>query len=124
MTLAALSALSALRPRGDAPPPEEKEGGKRLRLQPAPTQATIRSHPAIGQAIEIIRREFADSSLTLQRVARRVGLSPGQLGRRFRRDTGAGFSRQLMDARMDVAAALLQDPCLSIKQISARVGYE
>lgn len=60
--------------------------------------------------------------LPIGRMAQSVNLSPTRLSCLFKSETGTPPGRYLRELRMEVAAALLVDSFLSVKEIMARVG--
>jgi AraC-like DNA-binding protein len=88
------------------------------------------SHPAIGlasvrvdRALTIIARRFGEHSLTLTIVARELRVSPFHLTRLLKKHTGHGFRKHLTDCRLGQAKALLTTTLLSVKEITASIGY-
>lgn len=61
--------------------------------------------------------------ITLKDAADSVFLTPKYLSRVFRERTGMGFSDYKLKVKMQQAAKLLETTELTVKQISARLGY-
>lgn len=61
--------------------------------------------------------------ITLKDAAEAVFLTPKYLSRVFRQWTGMGFSDYKLKVKMEQAKKMLQTSGLTIKQISARLGY-
>lgn len=61
--------------------------------------------------------------MTLGEMARQVGLSVSRMSHLFKAHIGVGPSRYLKDLRMERARALLETTSLSVKEITARVGF-
>lgn len=61
--------------------------------------------------------------LSLEEVAKRVGLSPWYFRRKFREIQGVGFKHYQMQVRMREASRLLLDPGLSITEVAMALGY-
>lgn len=77
----------------------------------------------LSQARAYIQTRLSEQ-LSVERVAREVGVSSRQLSRLFAEE-GTSPSRAILQARLDLAVQLLQDPAaadLSIAQVGARVG--
>jgi AraC-like DNA-binding protein len=74
-------------------------------------------------ALQLIRRTYTDTRLSLVDVAGWVQLSRWHFERLLHRDTGRSFTDHLHSVRMAAAVELMRDPCLSIKEIAVRVGY-
>jgi len=64
-----------------------------------------------------------DPSRTVLELARMVNLSSSRVGHLFRLQVGTDLESYVRNARLERAAKLLQQTELSIKEISARVGY-
>lgn len=84
-------------------------------------------HPSIDVRLDMAERfietHYTDPKISLHRVARHVGLSPGHLARMLKRHTGSGFIDHLRRCRITAAQKLLEGTALTIKEIAARVGY-
>lgn len=59
-------------------------------------------HPAVREALDIIRREI-DGDLSLQRLAGRIGVHPFHLSRLFKQEIGYTFSDYILQQRMNDA---------------------
>lgn len=80
------------------------------------------SEPVI-RAIAIIKKQWANSELSLQSVADTLFLSPQYLSRLFRQETGDTFGSYLTQKRIQEAMRLLQNPGLKMYEIAQRTGY-
>ena len=86
--------------------------------------ATMRAPDArVHRMIQLIEVEYADASLELQRVAAAVDLSYWHAARLLKQHTGAGFVAHVRERRVAAAQRLLLESTLSMKEISALVGY-
>ena len=88
-------------------------------------ETTGRRHELLRKAHGQIKRSYRDPDLTLEDVARAVGVSTRQLQRVFREDGGEDFRGYLLRTRMKRAVELLtreQDP-LPVRVVAKRVGY-
>jgi AraC-like DNA-binding protein len=95
----------------------------------SPTQ-TIATHSSdhhldwrVGSAIAEVQRQCSQNHLTLKTLSPRLRLSPRHLGRLFLRQTGLSFHQYLRTVRLTKAADLLRALSLSVKEVSAAVGY-
>lgn len=77
----------------------------------------------VARAIDIMKARL-DESVTLESIAADMHYSADYLGKIFREETGMGFSRYLLELRMEKALCLLQDPTLKIYEVCASVGYQ
>ncbi|MFR0924672.1 MAG: helix-turn-helix domain-containing protein [Butyricicoccaceae bacterium] len=80
-----------------------------------------RKNDAIAQAVKYIGEHLFES-LSVEKVADAVSLSPSHFSRLFRSTTGFSPHEYIMLHRIDEAKALLQSTSLSVK-IAFRVGY-
>lgn len=76
----------------------------------------------VRQAQQFIRQNYADS-LSLETVARQVGLSPVYFSSVFKKETGIGFTDYLNQCRIDQAKKLLEETGLKVLAISEAVGF-
>jgi AraC-like DNA-binding protein len=80
--------------------------------------------PRIGNALKIIRAEFAKPTLTMAQVARQSGLSESRFEHLFRLETGQPFRKWVSHLRAQEAGRLLATNfSLEIKQVAYGVGY-
>ncbi len=91
--------------------------GVRLTSEPAA------GDPRIGVVLEIMDREHGASGLSVESLARRVGISSVQLRKLFRLETGVSPRRFLITFRLQRAARLLQASTASIKEVAALCGF-
>ncbi|PNV76828.1 AraC family transcriptional regulator [Leptospira inadai serovar Lyme] len=78
---------------------------------------------SVAEAQTILEAEFA-SSISMETLAGRVGLSPRTLKRRFKQATGDSLSTYLQRLRIEWARRRLEETGDSIEEISYAVGYE
>lgn len=74
-------------------------------------------------ARHIVDQEFSSSSLSLQYVADRIGVTPCRLSVLFREAFGINFSSYLARLRIEKSQNLLRDLSLKIEDIGGMVGY-
>jgi AraC-like DNA-binding protein len=60
---------------------------------------------------------------TLRDITRQVGVSPTRLSRLFRRYQGLSPYQYLLHRKMALAAGLLMDPAILVKEAAAQVGF-
>ena len=63
------------------------------------------------------------SEVTLEKMARRFGISTAYLSRLFRRELGVSFNRYLTTLRLEAAVALLHNTSLQIAEVAQRSGF-
>lgn len=76
----------------------------------------------VRQAQQFIRQNYA-ASLSLETVARQVGLSPVYFSAIFKKETGIGFSDYLNQCRIEQAKKLLEETGLKVHAVSEAVGF-
>jgi AraC-like DNA-binding protein len=76
------------------------------RYQQAATPDVAELHPAVARAA---RRLSSDPAAPLRALARAAGLSPGRLGRVFKRELGASVAAYRNRARIDAVLARLRE---------------
>lgn len=77
----------------------------------------------IGQVKALIRKNYADSELSLSMVAATVYLSPSYLSKLFRKETGETYVDYVARVRMEEAQRLLRETNLRSVEVGAQVGY-
>ena len=75
-----------------------------------------------GFAVRLITENFADSELTLEKIAGSLHVSKSSLSRLFAAYTGERFSVYLRKVRMDHACRLLTETDLTVKHIAYGCG--
>jgi AraC family transcriptional regulator, arabinose operon regulatory protein len=76
----------------------------------------------VQKVSQILRRDF-NQRINVADLARDIGLSTSRLQHLFRKQTGQTIKGTLKRIRLENAIRLLDDPGLSIKEISFMVGY-
>lgn len=76
----------------------------------------------VRQAKQFILENF-NQNLTLETVARHVGLSPVYFSSVFKKELGIGFTDFLNQCRIDHAKKLLEETGLKVLAISEMVGF-
>jgi transcriptional regulator GlxA family with amidase domain len=74
------------------------------------------------EALDAIRRDFGNQSLSLADVAHTIATSRRQL-QRVLSEQGTSFRAELQRERMARAAHLLRDPSLPVSAVARAVGY-
>lgn len=77
----------------------------------------------IAKFADIVARRYEESDLSVAKVAAEMRLSACYVTRIVRRHTGHGFVWHLHTYRIRKAKELLAESTLSVKEISAHVGY-
>jgi AraC family transcriptional regulator len=76
----------------------------------------------LDRARTFLDRSFAEP-LRLDTVAKRAGLSPTHFSKSFKRHTGIGFERYLLERRLDHARTLLRGTELPVYRVAAECGF-
>ncbi|KAI7258420.1 hypothetical protein KC345_g10566 [Hortaea werneckii] len=77
----------------------------------------------IRQMYQYTAEMYADTELTLYRVAEHVERPEKYISQLFKEVTGVNYSDHLIKVRMDEAAILLRESRYTVDEIAARVGY-
>ncbi len=77
----------------------------------------------VKQMYQYTEEMYADSELTLYRVAEHVERPEKYISQLFKEVTGVNYSDHLVKVRMDRAAELLRDSRYTVDEIAALVGY-
>ncbi len=78
--------------------------------------------PRIEALIDLMKSDLR-RGLPLRRMAQSVNLSPTRLSCLFKAETGSPPGRYLRELRMKVAATLLEESFMSVKEVMVRVGF-
>lgn len=81
------------------------------------------SRSRVGDLLQLIRENYTEPDARLAGLAAKLGVSVSYLSRALARFTSHSFSTHLNGFRLLEAAVLLRASALSVKEISARVGY-
>lgn len=90
----------------------------------APVSALSVTNCHVSDAIHVVDNEFRNPRLDLQLVSRSIGITKSHLCRVFRRELGIGLPEYTRKVRVRLAEHLLSDTKLSIKEITAAVGFD
>lgn len=93
------------------------EQGKKLSLA-----STIKGHNLTIKAIHLLNSQFTDE-ITLDDIAKQIGVSPQYLSTIFKRETGSNFIDYLCKLRLDFSKKLLKNVDNPISEICFQCGY-
>lgn len=85
------------------------------------SRTEIRSD-AVNSAIRYMEEHYMEE-ITLEELARYIGLSPQHFSKIFKDDIGLNYIEWLTRLRIDVAKRLLSDGGMSVKEVCYLVGY-
>ncbi|MCA0755160.1 helix-turn-helix domain-containing protein [Paenibacillus sp. N4] len=77
----------------------------------------------IGQIKTYVQSAYADSALTLYRIAEQVERPEKYISQLFKEVTGVNLSDYLENVRMEQASILLKQEAMTVDEIAAQVGY-
>lgn len=83
-----------------------------------------RVSPTVRRARQYIREQYADSGLSLERMAAELRVNPVYLSRIIKQELGMSFSSLLAEQRVQSAIRLLQTTDMTICSIAERSGYD
>ena len=83
--------------------------------------SAYRAHAARVQYV--IEKKYSDASLTIDTVARLVGISTQHVCRVLKRERGLTFAELLRNVRLREARRLLRESSHSMKEIAFLVGF-
>lgn len=76
----------------------------------------------IRQSKQYIQNHYHEQ-ITLEEVSSAVGLSAGYFSALFKKETGEGFAKYLINVRIEQAKIMLRETNLQVTEICRRVGY-
>ena len=79
--------------------------------------------PRIGGVLARMEEELGSPGLSIDQLAREVGLTPTQMRKLFRRETQAGPKQYLQQLRLRRAARLLRHSAKTVKEIAFECGF-
>lgn len=88
--------------------------------------AQLRSQPARTPAIEALQLwlpDHLDDDLSVERLARRAGMSPRSFARTFVTETGTTPAAYVEELRVEAARRLLETSDLTVEVVARRVGF-
>jgi two-component system response regulator YesN len=81
-----------------------------------------RTSAQVDRVDSFIAMASADPNLSLELIADRLGLSPGHIGRVYRKMRGKSVAETINDARVEAARAKLEDTDATIENIASEIG--
>ena len=78
----------------------------------------------VAKIREAVERDFSKADLSLEHLCHLYGYNTKYISRRFRQIVGVGFSDYLISCRIRHACVLLDESKMTIREISAAVGYQ
>lgn len=73
---------------------------------------------------KMVAENHMDTNFSVSYLAECINITPAHLSMVFRQSTGINISKHITDVRMEHASRLLEDPSLTMADISRMVGYQ
>jgi two-component system response regulator YesN len=86
-------------------------------------RSTTKKHLDLVQSIKSIIEQELDKDISVEEISNKLYISQGYATQIFKRVTGKGINRYIIETRMDKAKMLLKDASLKIIDIARMVGY-
>lgn len=80
------------------------------------------SSPLIQRARRMIE-EYYSQGITMEEVARKLGVSPEYLSRQFKKETGISFTEEIRNVKVEKVKTLLLGTSQNLTQIAAMTGF-
>lgn len=117
-----------LRPSDSASTPEEARKFARQIMEQAiglrDSESKKQQRHLLTQAIEFIDEHYPDETISLDRVARKVNISPNYFSAMFSQEVGQTFVEYLTNKRIDEAKRMLRLTDKRSNEIAFTVGYK
>jgi len=117
-----------LRPNDSVSTPEEARRFARqvlkLAIELRDSESKKQQRDLLSQAIEYIDEHFPDESISLDRVAREVNISPNYFSAMFSQEVGQTFVEYLTCKRINEAKRILRQTDKRSSEIAFAVGYK
>jgi AraC-like DNA-binding protein len=81
------------------------------------------SRSYVERSLDIIKKDFQDAELSMEKVASQLNISRSYLSSQFKTETGKTFPQTLNEIRMEKAKDLLKTTDLQISEVAFKVGY-
>ena len=116
------------RPNDSASTPEETRQYARQVIEQAielrDRESTKQQRNLLKQAIDFINENYSDVSISLDRVAKQVNISPNYLSAIFSQEVGQTLIEYLTFKRIDEAKFMLRQNDNRLSEIAFAVGYK
>ena len=87
-------------------------------------ESTRRQHVLLKQAIDYIDKNFPDPSISLDKVAKNVNISPSYLSAVFSQEVGQTLTEYITSRRINEAKNMLRNTDMRLSEIAFAVGYK
>ena len=79
-------------------------------------------HSLVQRALDIIKKDYHNTDLTLNSIAADFKVSPAYFGQLFREETGKYYNDYITETRLQASRVLLLETDMKIKEILYRIG--
>ncbi len=92
--------------------------------KPVLIKDNVVANPVVRKIIKHIENNYADTELTLAKMAELYAISPNHLSLCFKMETGVGFTVFLRNIRIEKAKSFLSDLSIKVYEVAELVGFE
>lgn len=87
-------------------------------------ESARQQHVLLKQAIDFINENYSDSSISLDKVAKNVNISPNYLSAVFSQEVGQTLTEYITSRRISEAKNMLRNTDMRLSEIAFAVGYK
>ena len=87
-------------------------------------ESTRQQHVLLKQAIDFINENYTDPSISLDKVAKNVNISPNYLSAVFSQEVGQTLTEYITSRRINEAKNMLRNTDMRLSEIAFSVGYK
>lgn len=87
-------------------------------------ESTRQQHVLLKQAMDFINQNYSDPSISLDKVAKSVNISPNYLSAVFSQEVGQTLTEYITSRRIHEAKNMLRNTDLRLSEIAFAVGYK
>ena len=87
-------------------------------------ESTRQQHVLLKQAIDFINENYTDPSISLDKVAKNVNISPNYLSAVFSQEVGQTLTEYITSRRINEAKNMLRNTDMRLSEIGFAVGYK
>lgn len=87
-------------------------------------ESTRQQHVLLKQAIDFIDANYSDPSISLDKVAKNVNISPNYLSAIFSQEVGQTLTEYITSRRISEAKSMLRNTDMRLNEIAVAVGYK
>jgi len=87
-------------------------------------ESTRQQHVLLKRAIDFINENYSDPSISLDKVAKNVNISPNYLSAVFSQEVGQTLTKYITSRRINEAKNMLRNTDMRLSEIAFAVGYK